>query len=109
MSSDLIAKIVNALNELESAIRSAKDSVKGVDTDDAMLMTRIESYEEILRRQRELVHELSVAMHNQDWPEVSRLGELVRGSSLLIKVDAGFILNWLKNPEQVSEQDEYQA
>lgn len=109
MSSELISKIVNALNDLETAIASAKSSVKAVDTDDSMLQARIESYEEILRRQRSLVHDLSVAMNNQDWNEVTRLGELVRGSSLLIKVDAGFILNWLKNPATARENEEYQA
>lgn len=109
MSSELISKIVNALNELETAITSAKASVKAVDTDDSMLRARIESYEEILRRQRSLVHDLSVAMNKQDWNEVARLGELVRGSSLLIKVDAGFILNWLKNPATARETEEFQA
>ncbi len=109
MSGQLISKIVNALDELEAAIASAKASVKGVDTDDSMLQARIESYEEILRRQRSLVHDLSVAMNNQDWTEVCRLGELVRGSSLLIKVDAGFILNWLKNPQAAKESEEFQA
>lgn len=105
MSSDLITKIVSALNELEAAITSAKASVKDVDTKDSMLQVRIASYEEILRRQRSLVHDLSVALTKQDWNEVSRLGELVRGSSLLIKVDAGFILNWLKNPEAARNED----
>jgi hypothetical protein len=109
MSSDIISKIVNALNELEVAIKSAKQSVLAVDGDDSMLKSRIESYEEILRRQRGLVHDLSVAMTNQNWPEVARLGELVRGSSLLIKVDAGFIINWLRNPELVQGQGDYQA
>jgi len=109
MSSNVVSKIVSALNELEQAIHSARSSVKDVDTDDAMLQARIDSYQEILRRQRELVHDLSVAMDKKDWTEVVRLGELVRGSSLLIKVDAGFILNWLKNPQAIRDTEEYQA
>ncbi len=109
MSTDLISKIVNALDELEGALATAKDSIKTLDTEDSMLKVRIESYQEILRRQRSLVHDLSVAMHTQNWSEVSRLGELVRGSSLMIKVDAGFILNWLKNPAEINSTEEYQA
>jgi chromosome segregation ATPase len=109
MSTELISKIVNALDELEGALATAKDSIKSIDTDDSMIKVRIESYQEILRRQRTLVHDLSVAMHTQNWGEVSRLGELVRGSSLMIKVDAGYILNWLKNPADIKDTEEYQA
>lgn len=109
MSTDLISKIVNALDELEGALGAAKSSIAAVDSEDSMLKVRIESYEEILRRQRGLVHDLSVAMTTQNWGEVSRLGELVRGSSLMIKVDAGFILNWLKNPAEIKDTEEYQA
>jgi hypothetical protein len=109
MASDVISKIVGALDELETALVTAKEAIKTVDTDDSMLRIRIESYEEILKRQRGLVHDLSLAMSRNDWSEVARLGELVRGSSLLIKVDAGFILNWLKNPAAIHGTEEYQA
>lgn len=88
--------MIQALDKLERAIDIATMSLHNAHRADEGLLQRISSYKEILRRQRELVAEMSEASARYDWTEVSRLTNLVQGSSLLIKVDAGFILSTLR-------------
>ena len=96
MSHVALVKMLHALDKLERAIDAATSSVHNAHGADDGLLQRIASYKEILRRQRELVDQLGDASARYDWKEVSRLTNLVQGSSLLIKVDAGFILSTLR-------------
>ena len=96
MSQVAVVKMVTALNKLELAIDAATSALHHSRRDDDGLLNRVSAYKEILRKQRELVGELGDASARNDWEEVSRLTNLVQGSSLLIKVDAGFILSKLR-------------
>jgi hypothetical protein len=97
MTIDNVHKMVVALNKLGTAIDAASASLTRHAPLDEPLRARVASYKEILRRQRELLRDLACASHNEDWSEVSRLTNLVHGASLLIKVDAGFLVSTLKN------------
>ena len=96
MSQVALLNMLQALDKLERAIDSATASLRNASRHDGGLLNRVSSYKEILRRQRELVDELHDASARSDWQEVSRLTNLVQGASLLIKVDAGFILSTLR-------------
>jgi hypothetical protein len=96
MSQVALVKMLQALDKLERAIDSATSSLRNADRHDDGLLNRISSYKEILRRQRELADQLGDASARSDWHEVSRLTNLIQGASLLVKVDAGFILSTLR-------------
>ena len=97
MTHENVHNLDSALSKLSAAVDSAAVSLRRNAPDDEALHARVASYKEIVRRQRDLLTELRIATSRQDWPEVSRLTTLVHGASLLIKVDAGFILSVLKN------------
>ncbi len=92
-----VDNMVSALSKLSAAVDSAAASLHRNAPHDEALKARVASYQEIVRRQRELLQELKIASSRKEWSEVSRLTNLVHGASLLIKVDAGFIVSVLKN------------
>lgn len=109
MSTELVKHLTDTVDQLSVAIQRAKASIASIDTKDNSLRERLSSYEEILVRQRGLVGSLVAAMGRQEWNEVHRLGELVRASSLLIKVDAGFLVDALRSPGKNGSTDDFQA
>jgi hypothetical protein len=94
-----VQNLATALSKLSSAVDSAAASLNRSVPHDEALRSRIVSYKEIVRRQRQLLQELETASSRGAWAEVSRLTQLVHSASLLIKVDAGFILSVLKDED----------
>jgi hypothetical protein len=97
MTIDHVSKMVTALNKLGSAIDAATASLNRLAPEDTQLVSRVDSYKEIVRRQRKLLYQLACAYQEEDWSEVNRLTNLVQQSSLMIKVDASFIVSALKS------------
>lgn len=83
----------DALSNLERAVEAAAKSIRAAKVQDKAVLNRITSYKEIIRRQHALLGDLTRASAREDWKEVSRITSLVHGSSLMIKVDAGFLLS----------------
>lgn len=102
MSDRSLSFMADALSKLETAVEAAARSIKAGHVTDAAILTRISSYREILRRQHALLGDLKRASDREDWGEVSRITSLVHGSSLMIKVDAGFLISKLKSRDTSS-------
>jgi hypothetical protein len=98
MAARSLSCIIDALSKLESAVENAAQSMRSAQVRDPAILNRISSYKEIIRRQHVLLGELKRAATRQDWKEVSRITHLVQGSSLMIKVDAGFLISNMKAP-----------
>lgn len=96
MNSEMACKINHALEALDKAIAGASMAVRHIALRDETLSHRMESYKEVVRRQRVLVTDLERASEQRNWKEVSRLTDLVRTASLMIKMDAGHILESLR-------------
>lgn len=96
MNAELSTKLNNALDALDRAITSASAAVRPLGLGDEALSHRMESYKEVVRRQRLLVANLDQATDEGDWNEARRLTDLVRKASLMIKMDAGHILESLR-------------
>lgn len=92
----------DALKKLEDAVDAAARSVRASKVDDKAVLDRLSSYREIIRRQHALIADLKRASAREDWKEVSRLTSLVHGASLMIKVDAGFLISSIKTKEHGS-------
>ena len=103
MAAHSLSLMIDALSKLEKAVEAAAQSVKAAQVTDEAILGRISSYQEIIRRQHSLLGELKRASARQDWKEVSRLTSLVHGSSLMIKVDAGFLVSTMKSRGAFSE------
>jgi hypothetical protein len=102
MAARSLSCIFEALSKLEGAVEAAAQSMRSADVRDPAVLNRISSYREIIRRQHVLLGELKRAAAREDWKEVSRLTNLVQGSSLMIKVDAGFLISNMKAPRASS-------
>ena len=85
-----------ALTKLEAAVESAAKSIHTSKVQDKAIIARISSYREIIKRQHALIKDIERASAREDWKEVSRITNLVHGSSLMIKVDAGFLISGMK-------------
>ncbi len=86
----------DALAKLETAVDAAAKSINASKIQDKSALDRISSYKEIIRRQHALIADIQRASAREDWKEVSRITNLVHGASLMIKVDAGFLLSKIK-------------
>jgi hypothetical protein len=103
MAADSVGKIVKALNTLDSAIDKAAKAAGPLARKDPALVARMNSYKEVVRRQRILVRELEMATLLRDWKGVTRMSELVRRSSIMIKDDADYILRSLRDMQMAYE------
>ena len=107
MAARSLSSIVEALSKLERAVENAAQSMRSAKVRDPAIFDRISSYKEIIRRQHLLLGELTRAAAREDWKEVSRITNLVQGSSLMIKVDAGFLISNMKAPGESSRADQH--
>ncbi len=105
MKADATLKINQALNALDVAIAGAAAAVKPLALKDRELSHRMESYREVVRRQRCLVADLERATDQRNWREAERLTDLVRRASLMIKMDAGHILESLRALRQAGSYE----
>ena len=96
MAAHPLSFMFDALTKLETAVDAAAKSIDSAKIEDKAVLDRISSYKEIIRRQHALIADMQKASAREDWKEVSRITNLVHGSSLMIKVDAGFLLSNLK-------------
>ena len=87
MTTNVAEKITKALDVLDAAISAAAVAVSAAPARDEMLVKRMESYREVVRRQRVLALDLSRAKQSGDLREVSRLANLLQASSAMIKLD----------------------
>ncbi len=96
MAAHPLSFMFDALTKLETAVDAAAKSIVSSKIEDKAVLDRISSYKEIIRRQHALIADMQKASAREDWKEVSRITNLVHGASLMIKVDAGFLLSNLK-------------
>lgn len=92
MSQALFAKITKALDNLDAAISGVAVARSVCTQRSEWLTLRMSAYREVVRRQRILAHDLSKAAERRDYREVSRIGNLIQASSIMIKTDLGQIL-----------------
>jgi hypothetical protein len=97
MASHPLSFMFEALTKLEAAVEAAAQSIHKSKVQDQAILARISSYKEIIKRQHALIKDIEKASAREDWKEVSRITNLVHGSSLMIKVDAGFLISGMKN------------
>jgi hypothetical protein len=93
MAANPLSFMFEALSNLEKTVEAAATSMKAAKVQDKAVLNRISSYKEIIRRQHSLLADLKRASAREDWKEVSRITNLVHGASLMIKVDAGFLIS----------------
>ena len=92
MKKSILIKLYKSFHEMENSISSARKTLESYDSPPKQLLDRIELYEDIVRKQRNLAQTLREHTENENWEEVSRHVNLISGLSGMIKDDATDIL-----------------
>ena len=102
----IITRLFDSFHELERAILTAKATLETKDQPPADLLTRIDSYQQILEKQRTLATTLCGHVSLGNWDEVARHIKLINGLSSMIRDDAREILAAVNNPPASAESRE---
>lgn len=108
MQGNIIEKLFTSFSDLEKAIVSAKDTLVKKGQVPAEIMKRLDSYDGILLKQRNLAMSLCEHMTKGNWDEVSRHVTLINGLSAMIRDDARMILSSLSlNSDNKQEEEDF--
>ena len=94
ISTSMLKSLYQSLEGLEKSLKRAKKTVMERGGGEELL-SRVEQYEEISRKQRAFCSELQTAFDAENWEEVGRLTKLINGLSCMIKEDSKDILSSL--------------
>ena len=92
MNKVIIKKLFESFNVLEQAIFSARKTIEQRPDAPLSVLERLNSYNEILCKQRELAENLDFHCKFGNWDEVARHIKLINGLSGMIRDDAKDIL-----------------
>jgi len=107
MSCNIIEKLFSSLTQLEEAIIQTKESVSLLSAGRPEILQRLACYEEVLKKQKTLAVNLQQHVDRQDWEQVTRFVELIRGSSLLIQLDTQSIIAGLQSNDTSSASEDF--
>ena len=97
-------KLYLSLEALENAVRKAKASLSLNSNVPAEIIDRIDSYDEILVKQRTLIGGILSERENENWPEVLKQIHVVSELSKMIKDDVLEVLKSLRGEIVESSQ-----
>jgi hypothetical protein len=101
----IVTRLFSSFTDLETAIESAKDTLKKRGTIPEEVLKRLESYDTIITKQRRLATDLCEKMHKEEWDEVNRIVGLINGLSSMIRDDARAILSALSLNSDEADSD----
>lgn len=88
----IIQRLLQSIAELEGAIAKAKISFKEKGAVGEKMLSRINHYEQILEKQKNLTTSLCAHAVQGNWDEVNRHVRLINAFSLMIRDDARELL-----------------
>lgn len=108
MQSNIIERLFASFTDLEQAITGAKRTLASKENVPAEIVTRLNSYDGILEKQRGLATRLCDHINKGNWDEVTRHVNLINGLSSMIRDDARAILSAIAKgtPAETEESDE---
>lgn len=101
----VINRLFESFTQLEKAVNQARESLESQSNPPEEVLERIDNYENVLRRQRELAFELCRFAHNKEWEEVTRHIRLINGLSTMIRDDAKEILQAAEEIPEYEHRD----
>ena len=89
----VIDRLFNSFDELERAILSARRALEKFNGDNQDIINRLNTYQDMLDKQRQLALALCSHAGCGKWEEVDRHIKLINGLSLMIRDDAREIIS----------------
>ena len=104
---NIINRLFSSFSDLERAITGAKATLAQKESVPEEVIERINQYDSILEKQRNLAQSLCKHINDGEWDEVSRHVGLINGLSAMIRDDARAILSSLalNSDTPVEEED----
>lgn len=106
MQGNIIERLFASFGDLERAIGSARETLAKKGEIPSDILQRLDSYDGILIKQRNLAASLCESINRGDWDEVSRNVTLINGLSAMIRDDARQILSSLSLNSDHKQEDE---
>jgi hypothetical protein len=95
MQTNILERLFVSFTDLETAIKGARATLASKSSVSPEILERLDSYDDILSKQKNLAIQLCRYISNEEWDEVSRHVSLINGLSSLIRDDARAILSSL--------------
>ena len=105
-SNGIIDRLFQSFEDLEKAIGGARKTLEERDGIPPEVVERLNSYDNILEKQRNLAQSLCDSIKDGDWDEVSRQVGLINGLSAMIRDDARAILSSLALNSDEEDSDD---
>ena len=105
MSGEIVDRLFNSLTVLETAICGAKEALLNKKSVPAEVLARINSYSDILSKQRIVAHEIEGAVKESNWSVVSQKVNIINSLLEMIRQDACEVLKNLDG-KTTSDEDE---
>ena len=100
-----IKRIFDSFSELENALSTAKRALESCDNPPHNLLERINAYERVLEKQRNLATALCGHATFGDWNEVARHIRIINGLSIMIRDDAREIITAMQIDSLIKQQN----
>jgi hypothetical protein len=101
----IITRLFQSFVELERAIRSARVALEKKGNPPRELVDRIESYEEMLDKQRTLANDIVGFVDRGEWQHVDRNVKLINAMSQMIRDDAREIVMGMRPTLSLEERE----
>lgn len=103
----MVNRLLESFTELESAILTAKKTLESKQSVPQEVIDRIDTYQQMLEKQRVLASAMSTFVEQGNWPEVSRHIKLINGLSEMIRDDAREIVGSLRRVATFEGREAY--
>ena len=103
----LADELFKSLRNLEEAIAQTKRIVEEQQEARPDVVERLRCYEEVLRKQKILADALVRHITDQNWDQVRRHVELIRGSSVLIQLDSESMVATMNSTPETHNRGEF--
>lgn len=105
MSNEIVDRLLGSLSVLESAIDGARGALSKKSTISPEVMHRIDSYSDILNKQRQIAVDLTASVEASDWATVAQKVHLINSLLEMIRQDACEILRGLQGGSDDADDD----
>jgi hypothetical protein len=106
MSDDIIGRLLNSFQILGDAINNAQENLAARANIRQEVLQRLDSYTELLAKQREVALDLEPLIEQGQWQDVSQKIALINGLLDMIRTDARDVLASLSGTDHLAHEEE---
>jgi hypothetical protein len=105
-SNSIVERLFGSFSVLEQAIVSARETLYTKPGVSPAVLARLDSYSELLLKQKKLAGELQQLVDNGAWADVAQKITIINGLLEMIRDDAKEVLNSVSNKNSEDKEDD---